>query len=87
MDEELKKRQWRLKEAEHNQDTTRHWELQVSAIEESFIRYFQLTGTDAKNMRGRAAPRLIDVEEEPVPSNAPPMNTEERSLRQKRQHL
>ena len=37
----------------------------MAAIEEAFIKYFKLSGTEAMKMRGRAAPDLKEVIEEP----------------------
>ena len=42
-------------EAELQQDTDRCWKLIAAAVEDAFIRFFGLVGTEAKAMRGSKA--------------------------------
>ena len=65
MDEELHRRKWRLEEAANAKRTTTHWQLQIAAIENAFVRFFELTGTESKKIRGRASPCLKEAIEEP----------------------
>ena len=65
MDEELAARKERMEEATKALQTTAHWQMQVAAIERAYVRYFDLQGTEAKKIRGRANPTLQEVIEEP----------------------
>ena len=54
MDEQIEKRQYRLKHAQEAGDTTTQWDLIAAATEEANIAYHQLKGREATKMRGRS---------------------------------
>ena len=54
MDEQMEKRQYRLKHAQEAGDTTTQWDLIAAATEEANIDYHQLKGREATKMRGRS---------------------------------
>ena len=54
IDTELEKRQHRLRYAEAQRDIDRQWDLVAAAVEEANIVWHNLTGDEAKRMRGRS---------------------------------
>ena len=65
IDEALNLREARLKHAQLTKDTTVMWSLIVAAMEEGFIDFFRLKGTEAKAMKGRADVRITKVTKKP----------------------
>jgi len=62
MDKHLEKRKHRLQAAAINKNTTRQWDLIAAAAEDANIEYHQLTGVEAKKMRGRSRITFQKVE-------------------------
>ena len=54
MDEQIKKRQHRIKLAQSQRNTTRQWDLVAAAVEQANIEFHKLDGAEAKKMRGRS---------------------------------
>ena len=54
MDEQIKKRQHRIKLAQNQRNTTRQWDLVAAAVEQANIEFHKLDGAEAKKMRGRS---------------------------------
>ena len=78
MDQELEARRWRLWQARDAMNTTQHWKLQITAMENAYIKYFELTGKEAHSMRGRATATLDTVEEVPAQKQGETKRSEER---------
>ena len=62
MDEQIKKRQYRITLAPHQRDTTRQWDLVAAAVEQANIEFHKLEGAEAKKMRGRSEVAFKQVE-------------------------
>ena len=65
----FEERTWRLEEARISRDTTRQWQLIVSAIEAGYNDYFKLAGREAKQMTGRQVPRIIKQQKKKAGGN------------------
>ena len=58
IEEALKNREDRIKEAAEKNQATRLWQLIVSAIEEGALFFCNLDQHEAKGMRGRQEPKI-----------------------------
>ena len=53
IDDQLERREHRLKHAVKIKDTNMQWDIVAAAVEEAVIKIFKLEGEDAETMRGR----------------------------------
>ena len=62
MDEQIKKRQHRIKLAQVQRNTTRQWDLVAAPVEQANIVFHKLGGAEAKKMKGRSKVAFKQVE-------------------------
>ena len=61
MNEEIDKREHRLKVAEHQSNTSRQWDLVAAVVEAAVITHYKMGTKDARAMRGRSQVKIIHM--------------------------
>ncbi len=67
MDRRMEEKRHRMNEAKAKGCTTRHWQLQMAAIEDAFIEYFNMKDNEAEGMKGRAQVQMRRKQLRPDP--------------------